>query len=139
MMLWIWLGITIIAAVIELITIDLVSIWFTIGGIGALIAYALGLSQTIQIVVFVILSIICIFASRPLAKKYLKTQTVSTNYDRVIGQHGLVLKRIDRMLDKFDSFKIENNSMSDNRKIINNFMQMTPEEKQDALNKYVGL
>lgn len=64
-------------------------------GIGALIAYALGLSQTIQIVVFVILSIICIFASRPLAKKYLKTQTVSTNYDRVIGQHGLVLKRID--------------------------------------------
>ena len=78
MMLWIWLGITIIAAVIELITIDLVSIWFTIGGIGALIAYALGLSQTIQIVVFVILSIICIFASRPLAKKYLKTQTVST-------------------------------------------------------------
>jgi len=43
------------------------------------------------------------------------------------------------MLDKFDSFKIENNSMSDNRKIINNFMQMTPEEKQDALNKYVGL
>ena len=90
MMLWIWLGITIIAAVIELITIDLVSIWFTIGGIGALIAYALGLSQTIQIVVFVILSI-----SRPLAKKYLKTQTVSTNYDRVIGQHGLVLKRID--------------------------------------------
>ena len=95
MMLWIWLGITIIAAAIELITIDLVSIWFTIGGIGALIAYALGLSQTIQIVVFVILSIICIFASRPLAKKYLKTQTVSTNYDRVIGQHGLVLKRID--------------------------------------------
>ena len=93
MMLWIWLGITIIAAAIELITIDLVSIWFTIGGIGALIAYALGLSQTIQIVVFVIL--ICIFASRPLAKKYLKTQTVSTNYDRVIGQHGLVLKRID--------------------------------------------
>ena len=90
MMLWIWLGITIIAAVIELITIDLVSIWFTIGGIGALIAYGLGLSQTIQIVVFVILSIICIFA-----KKYLKTQTVSTNYDRVIGQHGLVLKRID--------------------------------------------
>ena len=93
MMLWIWLGITIVAAVIELITIDLVSIWFTIGGIGALIAYALGLSQTIQIVA--ILSIICIVASRPLAKKYLKTQTVSTNYDRVIGQHGLVLKRID--------------------------------------------
>ena len=65
MMLWIWLGVIIVTAIIELVTIDLVSIWFTLGGIGALIAYALG------------------------------TQTVSTNYDRVIGQHGLVLKRID--------------------------------------------
>lgn len=95
MMLWIWLGVIIITAIIELVTIDLVSIWFTLGGIGALIAYALGLNQTIQIIIFIILSVICIGISRPLAKKYLRTQTVSTNYDRVIGQHGLVLKRID--------------------------------------------
>ncbi len=95
MMLWIWLGVIIVAAIVELITIDLVSIWFTLGGIGALIAYAFGLSQTLQICIFVILSIICIGVSRPLAKKYLRTQTVSTNYDRVIGQYGLVLKRID--------------------------------------------
>lgn len=94
MMLWIWLGITIVSAIVELITIDLVSIWFTLGGIGALIAYALGLNQTIQIIIFVILSVICIGVSRPLAKRYLKTQTVSTNYDRVIGQHGLVLKEL---------------------------------------------
>lgn len=60
-----------------------------------MIAYALGLNQTIQIIIFIILSVICIGISRPLAKKYLRTQTVSTNYDRVIGQHGLVLKRID--------------------------------------------
>lgn len=95
MMLWIWLGITVVAAVVELITIDLVSIWFTVGGLGALLSLALGLSQTIQITVFIVLSIICIGISRPLAKKYLRTQIVSTNYDRVIGQHGLVLKRID--------------------------------------------
>lgn len=95
MMLWIWLGITIVAAIFELITTDLVSIWFTIGGLGALLSYAVGLSQTIQIVVFIILSVICIVISRPLAKKYLRTQIISTNYDRVIGQHGLVLKRID--------------------------------------------
>lgn len=92
MMLWIWLGVIIVTAIIELVTIDLVSIWFTLGGIGALIA---GLNQTIQIIIFIILSVICIGISRPLAKKYLRTQTVSTNYDRVIGQHGLVLKRID--------------------------------------------
>ena len=36
MMLWIWLGVIIVTAIIELVTIDLVSIWFTLGGIGAL-------------------------------------------------------------------------------------------------------
>lgn len=64
---------------------------------------------------------------------------VATITDKVSATGGNIESLLSRMLDKFDSFKIENNSMSDNRKIINNFMQMTPEEKQDALNKYVGL
>ena len=64
---------------------------------------------------------------------------VATITDKVSATGGNIESLLSRMLDKFDRFKIENNSMSDNRKIINNFMQMTPEEKQDALNKYVGL
>ena len=64
---------------------------------------------------------------------------VATITDKVSATGGNIESLLSRMLDKFDSFKIENNSMSDNRKIINNFMQMTPEEKPDALNKYVGL
>lgn len=64
---------------------------------------------------------------------------VATITDKVSTTGGNIESLLSRMLDKFDSFKIENNSMSDNRKIINNFMQMTPEEKQDALNKCVGL
>lgn len=64
---------------------------------------------------------------------------VATITDKVSATGGNIESLLSRMLDKFDSFKIENNSMSDNRKIINNFMQMTPEEKQDVLNKYVGL
>lgn len=64
---------------------------------------------------------------------------VATITDKVSATGGNIESLLSRMLDKFDSFKIENNSMSDNRKIINNFMQMTQEEKQDALNKYVGL
>lgn len=95
MMLWIWLGITIFAAIVELVTTDLVSIWFAAGGLCATFAYLLGASQTIQIVIFVIISLIFIVIARPIAKKYLRTNIVSTNYDRVIGQHGLVLKKID--------------------------------------------
>lgn len=95
MMLWIWLGITIFAAVVELVTTDLVSIWFAAGGLSALIAYFLEASQTVQIFIFVIISLIFIVIARPLAKKYFRTNIISTNYDRVIGQHGLVLKKID--------------------------------------------
>lgn len=94
-MLYIWLGIIIFSVIVEVITIDLVSIWFAVGSLVALIASLLGVSSTIQIALFIIISAICIVVTRPLAKKYLRTEIVSTNSDRVIGKHGLVTKRID--------------------------------------------
>ena len=86
----IWLGIIIVAIIVEIITIDLVSIWFAAGGVVALIADLLGASQAIQIALFVIVTTIAIFVTRPIAKKYLRTNIEKTNYDRVIGKHGLV-------------------------------------------------
>ena len=77
----IWLGIIIVAIIVEIITIDLVSIWFAAGGVVALIADLLGASQAIQIALFVIVTTIAIFIEK-------------TNYDRVIGKHGLVTKTI---------------------------------------------
>lgn len=94
-MLYIWLGIIIFSIIIEVITIDLVSIWFTAGGFVALIASLFHLSTTIQIILFVVISGICIIITRPLAKKYLRTEIVNTNSDRIIGKHGLVMRRID--------------------------------------------
>lgn len=90
----IWLGITIIAIIIEVITIDLVSVWFAAGSITALIANLLGISQTIQIALFIIITIICAIIVRPLAKKYMRGNIERTNFDRVIGKHGLITKTI---------------------------------------------
>lgn len=95
MMILIWLSIIIVATIIEIITVDLVSIWFAIGGVGAAIATLLHLSTSIQITFFIVLSFICIILTSPLAKKYLRTNIVHTNYDRVIGHHGVVTKRMD--------------------------------------------
>lgn len=94
-MLIVWLTIIIVSAIVEFVTVSLVSIWFTIGGIAALLALLLGVSSTIQVTLFVLLSILCLVITRPLAKKYLKTNIISTNYDRIIGKHGLVTKTID--------------------------------------------
>ena len=90
----IWLGITIVAAIIEILTADLVSIWFAFGVVIALISCLLGASQTIQIALFVIVSVITIITVRPIAKKYLRSNIEKTNVDRVIGKHGLVTKTI---------------------------------------------
>ncbi|MFV0392939.1 MAG: NfeD family protein [Coprobacillaceae bacterium] len=94
-MLYIWLGIIIFSVIIEIITIDLVSIWFAAGGLVALIASLLHLDPAIQITLFIVISLICIIITRPLAKKYLRTEIVRTNSDRIIGKHGIVTKRID--------------------------------------------
>ena len=88
----IWLGIIIIAIIIEVVTIDLVSIWFATGAIIALITCLLGISQTIQIALFIIITIVCAIIVRPLAKKYMRGNIERTNYDRVIGKHGLITK-----------------------------------------------
>ena len=93
-MLTIWLAITVIAIIIEILTIDLVSIWFAAGSIVALIAYLLNASTTIQIALFVIVTSICAIIIRPISKKYLRGNIERTNFDRVIGKHGLVTKTI---------------------------------------------
>lgn len=90
----IWLGIIIVAIIIEVITIDLVSIWFAAGGIIALVTCLLGISQPIQIAIFIIITVITAVIVRPIAKKYMRGNIERTNYDRVIGKHGLVTKTI---------------------------------------------
>jgi len=89
-----WTIVLVIAVIVEAITVDLVSIWFGVGAIAALIAEAFGLNQIIQVVLFTVVSIISIIITRPLSKKYLRGNTVRTNYDRVIGKHCLVTETI---------------------------------------------
>ncbi len=90
----IWTLVLVLSVIVEAITVDLVSIWFGVGAIGALIAGLLHQSWIVQTFVFMILSIACIIISRPLSKKYLRSNTIKTNLDRVIGKHALVTKTI---------------------------------------------
>lgn len=89
-----WTIILVVAVVVEAMTVDLVSIWFGIGAIAALIGDAFGLSQLLQVILFAVISMVCIVLTRPLAKKYLRGNTIRTNSDRVIGKHCLVTETI---------------------------------------------
>ena len=88
----IWAFIIISTVVVELATDNLVTIWFTLGAVVALIALAFGASEWIQIVTFVGSSAIFLVATRPLTKKMMRRSIIRTNADKVIGTIGVVTK-----------------------------------------------
>ncbi len=90
-----WLAVMIILGVIEAATLGLVTIWFAIGALFALIGAYLGLTLQYQIIVFLISSAILLYFTRPIAKNYLKIGNIRTNADRLIGEIGIVTQKID--------------------------------------------
>lgn len=91
-----WLTVLILSIVVEIITIDLVSIWITAGSIFALIAYALHFNLFIQITVCILVSLICFLFVRPITKKTMSGTIIHTNADRLIGKKGIVTKEIQK-------------------------------------------
>lgn len=88
----IWLFIVVAAGIFEAVTVDLVSIWFCVGGVAAMILSYLQAPLWLQITAFAIVSSIFILITRPLAKKILRGNIVKTNSDRLIGKHAIVTK-----------------------------------------------
>lgn len=90
----IWTIVLVMAIVIEALTVDLVSIWFALGALVALITETFHVDVTVQIILFAVISIGSVIITRPLAKKYLHGNVIKTNYDRAIGKHCLVTETI---------------------------------------------
>ena len=90
-----WLLLSIVLIVIELFTMSLTTIWFAGGAIITFFASLLGVSLQIQWVIFIIISLILLLLTRPVAMKIVKGKTTKTNVDAIIGTHALVTKTID--------------------------------------------
>lgn len=93
----VWLALLIIFAVAEAATVGLTSVWFAIGSLGALVCALAGGNIWLQLGIFIVLSLVCLVALRPLAKKYLNNRVEPTNADRVIGQEARVTQDIDNI------------------------------------------
>lgn len=94
-LLWIWLGVALTAIIVEICTTTLVSVWFAVGALAAMVASALGAPFAAQIAVFLALSILVLALARPLAKRFLAPRTVPTNADRVLGMTARVTETIE--------------------------------------------
>ena len=93
----IWLGLLILFAVGEAISVGLTSIWFSAGSLAALVCAMAGGPEWLQVVLFLLVSGLCLMAVRPLAKKYLSPSYQPTNADRVIGTEAVVTEEINNL------------------------------------------
>lgn len=91
----VWLALMVVFLLLEAGTVSMVSIWFAVGALAAMVASLFSAPLWLQIVLFVVVSAALLLALRPLARKYFTPRLTKTNVDAVVGQEGLVLERID--------------------------------------------
>ena len=93
----VWVVLMIAFLVVEGVAPGLVSIWFALGALAALISAMLGAQIWLQAVWFVVISVLALVITRPLAKKYVNSRTQATNADMLIGQECIVTETIDKL------------------------------------------
>lgn len=93
----IWLALTAVLLIIEIVTLGLTTIWFAAGALFAFFVALLGMNQGIQIGVFVVVSVVLLFFTRPLAVKYLNTKTIKTNTEALVGKTARVIVDINNL------------------------------------------
>ena len=94
----VWLIAMIVLLVVEGVVPGLISIWFALGALAALVSALLHAPLWLQIVWFLAVSIVALALTRPLAKKYINSKTQPTNADMLIDKECVVRESIDNVL-----------------------------------------
>ena len=92
-----WLVLFVVLLVIEIFTMGLTTVWFAGGSIFAFILAYVGFRLPVQIIVFLLSSIILLVLTRPLAVKFFNKERQKTNAESLIGQKAIVLEKIDTL------------------------------------------
>ena len=98
MMIYIWLGLTVVFALLEAASAQLTTVWFALGSVVAFILALCGVkSVTVQVIVFVVVSVAALVLTRPLVKKILHKRVEATNADRNVGETGVTVTEINNI------------------------------------------
>ena len=95
-----WLAVAVILAVFEIVSLGLTTIWFALGALFAFIAALCSASIPLQIVIFILISVISLILVRPLSVKLLNSKVTRTNIDALIGRKVQVTKDIDNIKEQ---------------------------------------
>lgn len=88
-----WLAIAAVMAVVEIASMGLITIWFVVGGLAAFVAGFVGTDLTVQIIVFLVVSIACLALLRPLIIKHRRMGEL--HEPTPVGQNAVVVEHID--------------------------------------------
>lgn len=89
-----WLVILVIMVIVEIATMGLTTIWFAGGAIVAFLLALFNVPFKVQLVVFLAVSFVLLFATRPIAMKHLNLKRTKTNIDDLAGKQAVVLTEI---------------------------------------------
>lgn len=92
-----WIIAMVVFLVIEAVTVGIVSVWFAIGALFAMATAMLGANLWVQITVFLVVSAIALYFTRPLVKKFVNNKVEPTNADMLIGKECRVVETIDNL------------------------------------------
>lgn len=95
-----WLIIMIVLLGIEMATMGLTTVWFAGGALFAILAALLRAPFWIQIVLFLLVALVLLLFTRPVAVKYFNRNRVQTNVASVIGKQAIVTAEIDNLHGK---------------------------------------
>lgn len=93
----VWFALLILFVIAEAVTVGMVSAWFAVGSLAALIATFCGGKAWLQAVLFFVVSAVALAAFRPLAKKHFNLKRTRTNVDAMIGKICLVTADVDNV------------------------------------------
>ncbi len=93
----VWLVIFIVMLGIEIATLGLTTIWFAGGALVATLIAAIGLPLYVQIPVFLVVSVVLLLFTRPIAQKYFNKERIRTNAESLVGQTAVVTESINNL------------------------------------------
>lgn len=93
----IWLVVLVVCLIIEISTLGLASIWFAGGALLAMLIAVIGGPLWLQILVFLVTSIVLLVFTRPVATKYFNKNRTKTNVESVVGKQAIVTEKIDNL------------------------------------------
>lgn len=91
---YVWIGVAVFFSLIEAATLGITSIWMALAALVSLVLAALGVGLEWQIAAFLILSLVFLAFTRPVAIKYLKVGNVKTNVDAIVGENAIITMAI---------------------------------------------